>query len=68
MGKTVCKAKKSGMVPARGRPSIEGYKDGVPQYYCYGYIDRMADQLLEVCKDCRDNVIYSQDDLKKYKE
>ncbi len=68
MGKTVCKAKKSGMVPSRGRPSIEWHKDGVPPYYCYGYIDRMTDQLLEICKDCRDNVIYSQDDLKKYKE
>ncbi len=68
MGRTVCKVKKSGVVPTRGRPSIEWYKDGVPQYYCYGYIDRMTDQLLEVCKDCRDNVIYSQDDLKKYKE
>ena len=38
-----CRAKESGKVSRRGQPSIEWYKDGKPQYYCYGYIDKMTD-------------------------
>ena len=61
-----CKATESGKVSRRGQPSIEWYKDGKPQYYCYGYIDKMADELLPECKECRSHVIKAQDDLDKY--
>lgn len=36
----------------KGRASIEYYKDTVPQYYCYGIIDRVNDELIEACKKC----------------
>ena len=29
------------------------YKDGKPQYYCYGYIDSMTDEPLEECVNCK---------------
>lgn len=32
-------------VKRRGEATVEWYKDGVPQYYCYGYIDRMTGDL-----------------------
>ena len=67
MSKTVCQAAKQGIVKQRGRPSIEFYKDEEPQYYCYGYINAMTDEILEVCKNCKDNVIYAQDDLDKWR-
>ena len=48
-----CKAKERDKVSRRGEPSIEWYKDEKPQYYCYGYIDKMTDELLPECKECR---------------
>lgn len=56
MAKTICKAVKKRIVPRRGKASLEFYKDGKPQYYCYGYKDEMTDELLDVCKNCEDNV------------
>lgn len=38
----------------RGRPSIEFYKDGKPQYYCRGWIDSMTGEALDVCQKCAD--------------
>ena len=38
----------------RGNPSTEFYKNGKPQIYCMGWIDRMDDQPLECCKSCPD--------------
>lgn len=67
MAKTICKAKKIGLVPQRGKASIEWHKDGVPQYYCYGYIDRATDELLEVCRNCIDHVDHAYEDFKKWK-
>ena len=61
-----CKAKERGKVSRRGEPSIEWYKDGKPQYYCYGYIDKMTDELLVECKECRSHVYKAQDDLDKF--
>lgn len=61
-----CKAKESGKVSLQGNPSIEWYKDGKPQYYCYGYIDKMTDDLLTECQECKSNVYKAQDDLDKY--
>ena len=67
MGRVTCKAVKKGEVPIRGDPTIEFYKDGVPQYYCYGYVDEGTDELLETCRNCMDNVIYAQKDLEEWK-
>ena len=61
-----CKSKERGKVSRRGEPSIEWYKDGKPQYYCYGYIDKMADELLPECKECRSHVNKAQDDLEAF--
>ena len=68
MAKTVCKAVKTYEVPRRGKPSVEWHKNGKPQYYCYGWKNSMTDELLEVCRNCKDNVIYAQDDLDKWTE
>ena len=65
MAKTVCKAKKTGQVKERGKASIEWHDDGVPQYYCMGYLDASTEELLPVCSSCKDNVIYAQEDLDK---
>lgn len=67
MAKTVCNAVKTGEAPRRGRSSVEWIKNGVPQYYCYGWKNNMTDELLEVCQKCKDNVIYAQDDLDEYR-
>ena len=61
-----CRAKERGKASRRGEPSIEWYKDGKPQYYCYGYIDKMTDELLPECKECRSHVSKAQDDLDEY--
>ena len=58
-----CKAKSSGKVSRRGQPSIEWYRGGKPQYYCYGYIDKMTDDLLLECNECRSHVRKAQYDL-----
>lgn len=68
MAKTICKAKKTGQVPRRGKSSVEWYKNGVPQHYCYGYVDKMTDELLEVCQECIDHVDKAQEDLDKWRE
>ena len=61
-----CIAKESGKVSRRGQPSIEWYKEGKQQYYCYGYIDKMTDEPLPECKECRCHVDKAQDDLDEY--
>jgi len=64
MAKTICKAKKTGQVKIRGKASIEWHdEDGTPHYYCYGYVDESTEELLPVCKGCRDNVNFAQEDL-----
>lgn len=67
MVKTVCKAVKNGEVPRRGKSSVEWHKEGRPQYYCYGWKNSMTDELMEVCANCKDNVIHAQDDMDKWK-
>ena len=61
-----CKAKDVGKVSRRGEPSVEWHKEGKPQYYCYGYIDKMTDELLPECKECRRHVYKAQDSLNEY--
>ena len=63
-----CKAKENGRVARRGKPSIEWFKDEKPQYYCYGYIDKMTDELLSECKKCQNHVDKAQDDLDEWRE
>ena len=38
----------------------DGQKD---RLYCLGRIDLMTDELLDVCKRCRDCSIYAQEDM-----
>ena len=61
-----CKAKERGKVSRRWEMSIEWYKDGKPQYYCYGYLDKMADEMLPECKECSIFVGKAQDDMDKF--
>ena len=65
MSKVRCILAKS-KVKRRGQATVEWYKDGVPQYYCYGYIDKMTDEPLSECKECRDYVGKAQDDLEAW--
>jgi hypothetical protein len=67
MNRSICKAKEDRLVTYSGLKSIEWYKDGIPQRYCYGYRDATNEELFEVCRDCRNNVIYAQEDLDNYK-
>lgn len=41
-----------GVVRQKGKPSIEFYKNGKPQYYCMGYIDLMYDEEFPECREC----------------
>ena len=67
MGRVIYQAKKTGQVTYRGKPTIEWYKDGKPQYYCYGYRDAMTEEPLEVCKNCADFVDRAEEDYKRFK-
>lgn len=64
-----CPAKQKGEVNSRGRASIEFHDaNGKPVYYCMGYIDKMTDELIETCAECRQNVRYAQEDLERLKK
>lgn len=49
-------------------PSREWEKDGKPQYYCHGWIDKMTDELLPECKACNNHVSRAQEDLENWKK
>lgn len=49
----MCKAKINGKVKTKGKSSIEFYKDGKPQYYCYGYNDNNTDELSKLAKTAK---------------
>ena len=53
-------------IKEKGKPIIEFYKYGKPQYYCLGYIDNMTDELLDECKRCPKHVDKAQKDLENY--
>lgn len=54
-----CQAVLNGEVKEKGKASIEYYKDGIPQYFCYGWKDSSTDELLKTCLKCKKNVIYA---------
>ena len=66
MATVKCKAVELGIVPQRSTASLEWYADDKPQHYCYGYIDLMNDEFLEVCQNCPDHISKSQRDYEKY--
>lgn len=50
--------------------TVEWYKDGIPQRYCIGWLDKMTDEIFECCRKCEiwngsDKV---DEDLKKWRE
>ena len=47
----------------RGKPSTEFFKDGKPQIYCTGWVDRQTDEPMRECTECPDYHIYAQSDL-----
>lgn len=71
MFKQNCKAiKLEESISIRGKPTIEWYDNGKPQYYCMGYKDSSIEQPLKTCKNCIDFVGGSQIeiDFKKFQE
>lgn len=60
-----CALLKKGVVRNKGKSSVEFYKNGEPQRYCYGYIDKMTDELFPECEACNINVDKAQGDLEK---
>ena len=60
-----CSLMRKGVVRNKGASSIEFYKNGEPQRYCYGYIDKMTDELFLECEACNINVNKAQEDLEK---
>ena len=61
-----CAAVAKGIVKRKGKPSIEWYKDGKPQYYCYGYMDMMTECPIKECIECNKYWAQSQKDIEKY--
>lgn len=47
----------------RGKSVLDFYKDGKPQYYCYGVIDMANDEPIEECKKCPDYVYGNQHEI-----
>lgn len=47
----------------RGRPSHEWNDGKKDRIYCYGYIDKMTDDILPECRACPDHVGKAQQDL-----
>lgn len=63
-----CKAVENGEVSHKGKSSIEFYKNGKPQYYCYGWCSGSSEYLLQTCRNCKKYIDYAQQDLEKLKE
>lgn len=50
----------------RGRRTREWFDGEKDRIYCYGRIDLSTDELIDVCKKCRDCVIHAQDDFDEW--
>ena len=44
----------------RGKPTTEFYIKGKPQTYCNGWQDGMTDEVIAVCRNCKDWVYGEQ--------
>ena len=64
----ICQAKKNGEVKRRGRPTIEGYNNGKPIYFCYGYKDTQTEEMISTCRNCKDCVIFADEAIKEIVE
>lgn len=62
-----CEMVAKGIVREKGRPSIEFYRNGKPQYYCMGYENKMTDEPYEECMRCPRWVLSEQSE-KDYEE
>lgn len=62
-----CVLVRKGIVKRKGKPTIEFYKDGKPQYYCYGYQNAMTEEAFEECKNCK-KWVYGEQCEKDYEE
>lgn len=64
-----CEMVRLGAAKRIGKSTIEWCTDdGSSQVYCYGYTNKMNDELLQVCKSCSGHVSKAQDDLDRYLE
>ena len=68
MSRVICQAVKNKRVDRKGKNSIEWNKDGVPQKYCYGYVDARNDELIEECATCPIHVDKAQEDLESWQK
>lgn len=50
----------------KGKPTIEWYKNRIPQYYCHGLVDMRTEFLLPECEECPIHVDKAQEDYDKY--
>lgn len=47
-----CALVRKGIVKRKGKPTLEFYRNGKPQYYCYGYLDMHYEEPFPECKEC----------------
>ena len=62
-----CALKAKGIVREKGKPTIEFYKNGKPQYYCRGYMDLRTEMVYEECTECKQWCLGEQSE-KDYEE
>ena len=63
-----CKLVAIGKVKRKGNATLEFYKDGKPQYYCYGYINKMYNEPMKECKECKKYVGQADKDWEEMKK
>lgn len=49
-----CPLVANGKSKRRGRASTEFYRNGVPQIYCYGFMNSLTGEPLKECQECLD--------------
>lgn len=63
-----CRAKLRPDIKERGRSSIEFVFEDIPRYFCYGYIDKRTDELIDECRECPEHVNKADEVMKKLKK
>ena len=66
--KGYCPAKDNGEVRYKARSTVELIINGNPVFFCQGYIDRMTDELLETCRNCKRNTINADEYVDEVKQ